>query len=229
MSKGTSNNTVIHTENLTRDYMMQNQTIRAVNNVNIKVNSGEFVTFMGRSGSGKTTLLNLISGLDNPTKGKVFFDGQDIHKISEKQMMFMRRNKFGIIFQSFSLLPLLSAYENVELPLRISGVKGLKRKEMTNSAMEIVGLSHRSKHRPYELSGGEQQRIAIARSIVNNPSVILADEPTGELDSINSEKIFGIFKTMVEEKKITILATTHDRTLLNLSHRVLEISDGKLI
>ena len=135
MSKGTSNNTVIHTENLTRDYMMQNQTIRAVNNVNIKVNSGEFVTFMGRSGSGKTTLLNLISGLDNPTKGKVFFDGQDIHKISEKQMMFMRRNKLGIIFQSFSLLPLLSAYENVELPLRISGVKGLKRKRRSSSSI----------------------------------------------------------------------------------------------
>ena len=162
-------------------------------------------------------------------EGKILFDGEDLEKLNQKEIISIRRKKIGIIFQSFSLLPLLSAYENVELPLRISGVKSEQRKKMTTKAIETVGLPHRSRHRPYELSGGEQQRIAIARAIVNEPNVILADEPTGELDSVNAEKIFSSFKKLVKDKGITILATTHDRTLLNLSDRVIEISDGKLV
>ena len=150
-------------------------------------------------------------------------------KLSEEEKLELRRKKIGIIFQSFSLLPLLSAYENVELPLRIAGVNARNREQMTMEAMDIVQLSHRSKHRPYELSGGEQQRIAIARAIATKPDVILADEPTGELDSTNAENIFGLFKLMVERDGMSILATTHDRTLLDLSHKVYQISNGKLV
>ena len=229
MNETLQNKTIIKVTNLTKDYLTESQTVRAVNNVNLEVKSGEFITFVGRSGSGKTTLLNLISGLDYPTEGKILFDGEDLEKLNQKEIISIRRKKIGIIFQSFSLLPLLSAYENVELPLRISGIKSTTRKKMTTKAIETVGLPHRSRHRPYELSGGEQQRIAIARAIVNEPNVILADEPTGELDSVNAEKIFSSFKKMVKDKGITILATTHDRTLLNLSDRVIEISDGKLV
>tara|TARA_B100001971_G_scaffold213802_1_gene248336 strand:+ start:1029 stop:1718 length:690 start_codon:yes stop_codon:yes gene_type:complete len=220
---------IIQALDLSRNYELRGETINALSGIDLSVSTGEFVTFVGRSGSGKTTLLNLLAGLDLPTRGQVLFNGLDMAKLSEGEKLELRRKKIGIIFQSFSLLPLLSAYENVELPLRIAGVNARHREQMTMEAMDIVQLSHRSKHRPYELSGGEQQRIAIARAIATKPDVILADEPTGELDSTNAENIFGLFKLMVERDGMSILATTHDRALLDLSHKVYQISNGKLV
>ena len=193
------------------------------------VSPGQFIAIVGRSGSGKTTLLNVLAGLDKPTSGQVLFEGEDLAQMSEHELTEIRRHKIGFVFQSFGLLPLLSAFENVELPLRISGMRPGRREERTREALEIVGLWPRAKHRPYELSGGEQQRVAIARAIVNDPPLILADEPTGELDSINAQAIFGLFKEMVQTRHISVVAATHDSTLLAMADEVKEIRDGKLV
>jgi ABC-type lipoprotein export system ATPase subunit len=159
----------------------------------------------------------------------VLFEGRDLSEMSERELTEIRRHKIGFVFQSFGLLPLLSAFENVELPLRISGVKAREREERTREALEMVGLSRRSRHRPYELSGGEQQRIAIARAMVTRPPLLLADEPTGELDSTNARTIFGLFEEMVRVQKISVVAATHDSTLLAMAHEVKEIRDGRII
>tara|TARA_Y100001001_G_C7945955_1_gene287328 strand:- start:175 stop:795 length:621 start_codon:yes stop_codon:yes gene_type:complete len=189
---------------------------------------GQFIAVVGRSGSGKTTLLNILAGLDKPTSGQVLFENRDIAGMNEHDLTEIRRHKIGFVFQSFGLLPLLSAFENVELPLRIAGVRTREREERTREALDIVGLWGRAKHRPYELSGGEQQRVAIARAIVNNPPLILADEPTGELDSTNARAIFGLFKEMVLKQGISVLSATHDSTLLAMADEVKEIRDGHL-
>jgi ABC-type lipoprotein export system ATPase subunit len=190
---------------------------------------GQFIAVVGRSGSGKTTLLNILAGLDKPTSGQVLFENRDIAAMNENELTEIRRHKIGFVFQSFGLLPLLSAFENVELPLRIAGVRTRDREERTREALEIVGLWSRAKHRPYELSGGEQQRVAIARAIVNNPPLILADEPTGELDSTNARAIFGLFKDMVQKQGISVLSATHDSTLLAMADEVKEIRDGHFV
>jgi putative ABC transport system ATP-binding protein len=196
--------------------------------VSLDVRAGEFITLVGRSGSGKTTLLNMLAGLDHPTSGQVFFEGIDMAEFSEKQFIQLRRHRIGVVFQSFALLPLLSAYENVELPMRIAGVGASERSKRTNEVLEMVGLGRRAKHRPYELSGGEQQRISIARAVAMRPDVILADEPTGELDSVNAAEIFGLFRTMVIEDAMSIVATTHDRTLLDLADKIYTVHNGEI-
>ena len=219
---------LITTVDLGRTYFMGSEQITALRNINMTVMPGKFVAVVGRSGSGKTTLLNILAGLDKPTTGQVLFENQDLSEISERELTEIRRHKIGFVFQSFGLLPLLSAYENVELPLRIAGVRTRDRDERTREALDIVGLWNRAKHRPYELSGGEQQRVAIARAIVNRPPLILADEPTGELDSNNARSIFGLFKDMVETQGISVLSATHDSTLLAMADEVKEIRDGQL-
>jgi len=196
--------------------------------VNISIKPGQFVALVGRSGSGKTTLLNCMAGLDQPTSGSVLFEGRDMSQMNESELTQIRRNRLGFVFQGFGLLPLLSAFENVELPLRISGVTNRERKQRTIEALEMVGLAPRSRHRPYELSGGEQQRVAIARAFVSRPSIILADEPTGELDSTNAHAIFSLFSEMVKTQKISVVVATHDSTLLAMSDRVVEMRDGTL-
>ena len=170
-----------------------------------------------------------MAGLDKPTSGTVLFEDRDVAQMSEGELTEIRRHKLGFIFQSFGLLPLLSALENVELPMRIAGVKIKEREERAREALEMVGLWQRARHRPYELSGGEQQRVAIARAIVNRPPILLADEPTGELDSVNARAIFGLFKEMVQKQGISVLAATHDSTLLAMADEVKEIRDGTLI
>jgi len=219
---------LITTVDLGRTYFMGSEQITALRNINMTVMPGQFIAVVGRSGSGKTTLLNILAGLDKPTTGQVLFENQDLSEISERELTEIRRHKIGFVFQSFGLLPLLSAYENVELPLRIAGVRTRDRDERTREALDIVGLWNRAKHRPYELSGGEQQRVAIARAIVNRPPLILADEPTGELDSNNARSIFGLFKDMVETQGISVLSATHDSTLLAMADEVKEIRDGQL-
>ncbi len=223
-----ANAPLIQVRNASRSFRLGSETVYAVRNVNLDIYRNRFVTLVGRSGSGKTTLLNLLAGLDHPSEGDVLFEDRNLASFSEKQMIHLRRNRVGVVFQSFALLPLLSAYENVELPLRIAGVGARERSRRTDEVLEMVGLTRRAKHRPFELSGGEQQRISIARAVAIQPDIILADEPTGELDSTNASNIFGLFQQMSRERGMTVVATTHDRTLLDMADEIYEISDGVL-
>jgi len=223
-----SNAPIIQAIAASRDYQLAGEVVHAVRSVDLEVRPGEFITLVGRSGSGKTTLLNMLAGLDHPTSGKVLFEGNDLAEFTEKQFTQLRRHRIGVVFQSFALLPLLSAYENVELPMRIAGVGASERSKRTHEVLDMVGLERRSKHRPYELSGGEQQRISIARAVAMRPDVILADEPTGELDSVNAAAIFGLFREMVTNDGMSIVATTHDRTLLDLADRIHTVHNGEL-
>lgn len=220
--------TIIHTGNLGRSFRVGSEEVVAVHDVTMEVRSGQFIAIVGRSGSGKTTLLNLMAGLDKPTSGTVTFEGRDLSRLTAKELTQIRRHKIGFVFQSFGLLPLLSAFENVELPLRISGVKRRERESRVQEALEMVGLTRRAKHRPYELSGGEQQRVAIARAIVTRPPILLADEPTGELDSVNARAIFRLFEEMVRNQGLSVVAATHDSTLLAMADEVREMRDGGL-
>ena len=224
-----TNGKIIETINVGRKYELGSEEVVAVQDVNLEVRSGQFIAIVGRSGSGKTTLLNLIAGLDQATSGTVLFEGKNLAEMNEKELTEIRRHKIGFVFQSFGLLPLLSAFENVELPLRISGVKSKEREQRARDSLEMVGLTRRSNHRPYELSGGEQQRVAIARAVVTEPPLILADEPTGELDSNNARSIFGLFQEMVKDRGISVVAATHDSTLLAMADSVKEMRDGLMV
>ena len=223
-----SNEKIVETIELGREYQLGSEVVVAVRNVTMEVHPGQFIAVVGRSGSGKTTLLNLMAGLDKATSGSVHLQGQNLADLGEKELTEIRRHKIGFVFQSFGLLPLLSAFENVELPLRISGIRAGEREQRSRDALEMVGLTRRSKHRPYELSGGEQQRVAIARAMVTRPPLLLADEPTGELDSTNARSIFGLFTEMVREQGISVVAATHDSTLLAMADEVKEMRDGAM-
>jgi putative ABC transport system ATP-binding protein len=220
--------TVISTEEISRSFGSGEQVVTAVNRVTMDVHSGESLALVGRSGSGKTTLLNLIAGLDQPTSGKAIFEGRELAILTEKELVELRRHKIGFIFQSFGLIPLLSAYENVELPLHISGVSWRERRRRTAETLQLVGLGPRAKHRPYELSGGEQQRVAIARALVTAPDVLFADEPTGELDTVTAKSIATILKDIVQQRGVTVVVATHDLTLAGTCDRVLTMEDGML-
>lgn len=216
-------------DHVSRTFHLEGEEVHAVRDISLTINRGRFVAIVGRSGSGKTTLLNLLAGLDTPTSGQVRFEGRGVSEMGEKEMTELRRHRIGIVFQSFGLLPLLSAFENVELPLRIAGVGARIRNERAEEVLDLVGLLPRARHRPFELSGGEQQRVAIARAVVMRPSVILADEPTGELDSANAESIFGLFSEMAGAEEMAIITTTHDQTLLDMAQEVYEMGDGLII
>ena len=218
---------IISASSLSRAYDAGGSTVRAVNGVDLEVGAGELLAVTGRSGSGKTTLLNLLSGLDRPTEGAVLFEGQDLAKLPERELVELRRRKIGFVFQSFGLMPLLSAQENVELPLHIMGVSWRERRRRAEESLESVGLGPRAKHRPYELSGGEQQRVSIARALVSNPEVVFADEPTGELDTTTARAITGILRRISGEGT-TIVVATHDLSLAEASDRRLEMADGVL-
>ena len=219
---------IIQATNISREYQLGSETVHAVRNVDLEVRLGEFITLVGRSGSGKTTLLNLLAGLDHPTSGQVLFEGEDLAEYSEKQFIQLRRHRIGVVFQSFALLPLLSAYENVELPMRIAGVGASERSKRTNEVLDIVGLSRRAKHRPYELSGGEQQRISIARAVAMRPNVILADEPTGELDTATGDEVVALLRGLWVDQKATVIVVTHDQSYVTADDRVLRMRDGSL-
>jgi putative ABC transport system ATP-binding protein len=220
---------IIALENVSRDFPVAGQTIHALRDLSFSVQPGDFVAIIGRSGSGKTTLLNVIAGLDKPTAGRVLVDGQDVATMNEKQLTELRRNKLGFVFQSFGLLPLLSAYENVEIALRIAGAGIRERGRRAAEVLEMVGLTRRAHHRPYELSGGEQQRVAIARALANRPAIILADEPTGELDSATAASIFSLLLEVVARENVTVITTTHDRLVMERAKRVIELFDGALV
>jgi putative ABC transport system ATP-binding protein len=224
-----SDGPIIRVENVSRQFEVGTEIIRAVKDVSFTVDRGDFLAIIGRSGSGKTTLLNLIAGLDRPSSGHVFLEGEDVSVMAEAQLTELRRHKIGFVFQSFGLLPLLSAYENVEIALRIAGAGIRERARRAQEVLELVGLARRSHHRPYELSGGEQQRVAIARALANRPSIILADEPTGELDSNTAQSIFRLLLEIVESENVTIVTTTHDRIVMEKAQHVIELSDGELL
>jgi ABC-type lipoprotein export system ATPase subunit len=200
--------------------------VHALRGVNLIVETGEFVALKGRSGSGKTTLLNCLAGLDKPTSGEVNVLGRDLMKMDDNEATIWRREHIGLIFQSFGLLPTLSAYENIELLLRIKGDDFSERNRRALECLEIVGLTRWKDHRPYEMSGGQQQRIAIARALANDAKLILADEPTGELDSKTTRELLTFFRELVEKRQFTMLMVSHDSLVDNFVHKVLLLKDG---
>jgi putative ABC transport system ATP-binding protein len=217
---------IISTESVTRVFGAGEMAVTAVNGITLQVGQGQLLAVVGRSGSGKTTLLNLMSGLDQPTNGKVFFQGRDLSTMMEADLVELRRRKISFVFQSFGLMPLLSALENVELPLHISGVSWRERRRRAMETLDLVGLGPRARHRPYELSGGEQQRVSIARALVTGPDAIFADEPTGELDTTTASSIGDILREVVRERKATVIVATHDLSLAGMSDHVIQIVDG---
>ncbi len=218
---------LVDVREVNRSFRGAGTVVHAVRDVTLQVYSGEFVALRGRSGSGKTTLLNLIAGLDRPESGSIYLEGEEISSASEPRLTELRRHSIGFVFQSFALLPLFSARENVELALRIAGVHGRAASQRANEALDLVGLGPRADHRPYELSGGEQQRVAIARAIANRPPLLIADEPTGELDSATGAQIFGLLQEITAEGT-TVIAATHDPLMIEHVGRVLEMADGEL-
>ena len=200
----------------------------AVGGVSLDIPKGCFAILKGRSGSGKTTLMNMLGALDMPSGGAILFMGEDITKWSEAKREQLRREKIGFVFQSVSLIPMMTAYENVEFALRMAGVKE-GRKERCEECLKMVGLGGRMHHMPQEMSGGEQQRVAIARAMAHRPGIIFADEPTAELDSTTAVNVINLFKEMVEKEQVTIVMTTHDTSLMGAGDVVYELEDGKLI
>jgi putative ABC transport system ATP-binding protein len=220
---------LIETRAVTRVYQMGSNEVKALDDVSIGVACGEFVAIQGTSGSGKSTLLNLLGGLDSPTSGEILFDSKSLAPLTKKQMARYRRHSVGMIFQNFNLIPTMTAGENVRLALAFGGLRGLPRRQRAESLLERVGLTDRAEHRPGELSGGEQQRVAIARALANSPRVLLADEPTGNLDSTRAHELLALLREMVERDKLTVLLVTHDRELAqSFADRIILMKDGKV-
>ncbi len=219
---------VISLEDIHKVYSMGEVDVHALRGVSIKINSGEFVSIVGPSGSGKSTLMNIIGCLDKPTGGNYFIEGQNVVNLEKDRLAEIRNQKIGFVFQSFNLLPRTSAIENVELPLIYNGTPPNKRFELASDALRALGLEGREHHLPSQLSGGQQQRVAIARAIVNKPSIILADEPTGNLDTKMSVEILEIFKSLNEKGK-TIVMITHEKDIAHYAKRIIVLSDGKII
>ncbi|UVI31917.1 ABC transporter ATP-binding protein [Paenibacillus spongiae] len=203
--------------------------VTALKNINLEIARGTMVALKGRSGSGKTTLLNLLAALDQPTEGQVFFNGLEISRLSEKRRSAWRRSQIGLVFQAYGLVPLMSAYENVEFGLRIAEADKKLNKERAERALEWVGMKPRMKHRPPELSGGEQQRVAIARAIAHEPVLLLADEPTAELDSRMGLQVIRVFRDLVERLGMTVVMTTHDPEIMEIVDHVIALEDGHIV
>ena len=220
---------VVETEDLWRVYQIGSQQVAALRGVNLRVEAGCFVALKGRSGSGKTTLLNCLGGLDRPTSGVARVFGRDLSALDDRQLTQWRRKRVGFVFQSFGLLPTLSAYENVELVARLAGVSGKERHERTRYCLNLVGLRKWANHRPYELSGGQQQRVAIARALANQPQLILADEPTGELDSVTAREILGLFRQIVAQEHVTVLMASHDALVDEQVDQIVRLQDGQIV
>jgi ABC-type lipoprotein export system ATPase subunit len=227
-SEASSNSTIVQTVDVTRVYRMGASEVHALRGISLDVPKGQFVAVMGRSGSGKTTLLNCIGGLDRPTSGEVYIKGQKISDLSDAQLTRLRRHSIGFVFQSYALMPTFTAYENVELPLRIIGAPRRQRVHRTRECLEMVGLTRWARHRSPELSGGQQQRVAIARALAIQPEIILADEPTGELDSGTGWQILELFARIVEEENVTVIMVSHDPTVEQFAARIYHLEDGQI-
>ena len=221
-------NFIIELKNVFKHYYMGENTVKAVDGISMQIKKGEFIAIMGPSGSGKSTCMNLVGSLDTPTKGNIYLDGDDISEFSESDLAQMRGKKIGFIFQSFNLIPNLTAKENVMIPMMFQGVDSYEREETATDLLDLVQLSDRANHYPNELSGGQRQRVAIARSLANDPEVILADEPTGNLDTKSGENVMNFLKKLNKEGK-TIIMVTHDPELAQIhADRVYWLKDGKV-
>ena len=222
------NNDLISTENLWKIYQLGKQEVKALCGVTITISRNEFVALMGPSGSGKSTLMNIIGCLDTPTEGNYYLKGKLVSTLSDNELAYIRNSEIGFVFQVFNLLPRATAFHNVEIPLIYKGAKKKEREEKALNALEMVEMLDRKDHRPPELSGGERQRVAIARALVNEPSLLLADEPTGNLDSKTGQEILNLFQK-IHSQGNTIIVVTHDRDIAQLAQRTMHIKDGKII
>lgn len=219
---------LIEVRNLKKYYKLGGTIIKALDGINIDINKGEFIALLGTSGSGKSTLLNMLAGLERPTKGTISYGNIDLTKLSEAQITKFRNLNIGFVFQSYNLLPYLSAWENVALPLTFKGIPASQRKKEAEKILEAVGLSYRMNNKPNELSGGQQQRVSIARAFVGRPSIIFADEPTGNLDTKTSFEIMQLIKDIITENDQTFIMVTHDEEMTEFADRTLFMRDGKL-
>jgi len=220
--------TIIRTDNVKKLYRLGDEEVWALKGISLEIKRGEFISIMGPSGSGKSTYFNQVGALDVPTEGSVFFEGQNMFELSERQQAWVRCNKIGYIFQTFNLVAVMSALQNVTLPMIFQGASKAEAAERGTKILERVGLGHRLHHKPFELSGGQQQRVAIARALANTPAVILADEPTGNLDTKTGTEIIEILKSLNKEQHVTVITATHDHKMLAASDRVCWIRDGLL-
>lgn len=216
-------------ENVERTFQVGGKALHVLKGINMELERGKLVMLRGRSGSGKTTLLNCLGGLDIPSKGEVIFDNKQFSRMNDDDRTKIRRSQMGFIFQAYALMPLLSAWENVELSLRMAGTPRSEWKERVAECLELVGLGKRMKHRPFEMSGGEQQRVAIAKAIAHRPILLLADEPTAELDSSMAAQVMALFQNIIRNEHVTVCMTTHDPTIMEVADHVYEMVDGKFI
>lgn len=219
---------VVRTESLVRTFGQGQSAVHALRGVSMTVKRGELIAVCGRSGSGKTTLLNLLSGLDQPTAGRAWVAGLEVTAMNRDEQLRLRREHVALVFQSFALLPMLSAAENVGVPMRLSRLDAATREKRVTALLDLVGLADFGKKRPHELSGGEQQRVGIARALANNAELLLADEPTGQLDSQTARQIMSLIRSIVHDEGVTAIATTHDRALMDLADRVLIMENGQI-
>ncbi len=225
---GTWGGPMVELDDLARDFPSGDGVVHALAGIDLTVRRGELLAVRGRSGSGKTTLLNLVGGLDRPSRGRVMVAGRPVSELAEDQLVLLRRHTVAFIFQAFGLIPILSAAENVEIPLRLAASDAAAREDRVAYLLEMVGLGDRARHRPHELSGGEQQRVAIARALANQPQLLLADEPTGQLDSHTGRSVMTLLRSVVRTEGVTAIVATHDPLLLEVADRVVEIRDGRL-
>jgi len=217
---------VIETKDLKKIYTMGTVEVRALDGVSFCIDRGDVVAIMGPSGSGKSTLMNLLGCLDRPTSGNYLLDGEEVHTLDDDQLASIRNRKVGFVFQSFNLLPRATALSNVELPMRYAGIEKKVRLERSNSALESVGLGDRIHHKPTELSGGQQQRVAVARALVNDPAILMADEPTGNLDSKSGKEIMELLKNLNQQRGTTLIIVTHDPMIAAQANRIIRLRDG---
>lgn len=228
MSEVQSKREIVRTQDVRRVYRMGTEEVHALQGISVTIEAGEYISIMGPSGSGKSTFFNMIGGLDKPTSGEVYIDEVDIAQLGVFELAWMRCRKIGYIFQTFNLIPVMNALENVSLPMVFAGVSADEARDKAAALLTKVGLGHRLTHRPTEMSGGQQQRIAIARAMANDPAIILADEPTGNLDLKTGREIIELLTEMKEERGVTIVTATHDMKMLAASDRVIWITDGKV-
>ena len=217
---------IVKTDQVVKEYRMGNNVVKALNGVNLEIYQGEYLSLMGPSGSGKSTLFNMIGALDRPTKGSVFIDGQNTSGLTTSQIAWLRCHKIGYIFQSYNLLHVMTALENVTLPMIFAGLSVKERNKKGEELLELVGLDDRIYHLPDELSGGQRQRVAVARALANDPNIVLADEPTANLDMIIGREIITLIKRLNQEKNVTVISATHDLKMLDVSDRIVDIRDG---
>ncbi|MFC8068730.1 ABC transporter ATP-binding protein [Streptomyces sp. NPDC057293] len=228
MSQVVVTETMLRVEDVHKSYAQGTAVVHALRGVSFEVPRGELVALKGRSGSGKTTLLNIVGGLDVPDAGRVEVDGRDLADLDEDGLLALRRDRVGFVFQSFGLIPILTAAENVGVPMRLRRAAAREREERVALLLALVGLADHAAQRPWELSGGQQQRVAIARALANNPALLIADEPTGQLDAETGHAVMELLRAVVRSEGVTALVATHDATLLDLADRVLELRDGEI-